>query len=98
MNVLDPAVAKATAGGRKARLLLELGAEFEGYEPAAMVADTKLGIASFNSFSKIGVVTDNDWISHAVRLLGVLMPGEVRVFATEADKDARSWIASKSET
>ncbi len=93
-NVLDPAVAKATAGGKKARLLYELGSDFEGYEAGAVFADAKLGMGSFSSFSKIAVVTDTDWIRHAVHLFGPLIPGDVRVFATSESSAARTWIAA----
>ncbi len=93
-SVLDAAVAKATAGGRKARLLYELGPGFEGYEPSAMFADAKLGMGNFNSFSKIAVVTDVDWIRHTVHLFGPLIPGDLRVFPTSEMDAARSWISA----
>jgi hypothetical protein len=93
-TVLAPAVAKATAGGRKARLLYELGADFGGYEAGAVLADAKLGIADFAAFEKIAVVTDVDWIRHSIRLFGPLIPGDVRVFALSDMDAAHAWISA----
>jgi hypothetical protein len=92
-EVLEPAIEAATGGGRKARLLLELGPEFEGYDPSAMMADARVGMEDFRSFDRIGVVTDNEWIRHAVRLFGPLIPGIVRDFPVAHAEAARAWIA-----
>jgi len=91
-EVVVPAVERATAGGRKARLLVELGPGFEGYDPSAMMADAGLGIAHFGSFERIAVVTDADWIRDALGLFGGLIPGEVRVFSTTDADAAEDWI------
>ena len=91
-HVLAPAVAKATAGGRKARLLLELGAGFDGYDPGAILADTSLGISHLASFERIAVVTDADWIRRAVHLFGGFIPGDVRLFGTASADAAGEWI------
>jgi hypothetical protein len=93
-DVLAPAIARATTGGRKARLLLELGEGFEGYDTSAMLADTSLGIGHLGSFERIAVVTDAEWLRRAVHLFGGLIPGEVRLFPASGTDDARSWIRS----
>jgi len=91
-TVLTPAVQQATAGGRKARLLLVLGEGFEGYDPGAMLADTALGITHLGSFEKLGVVTDEEWLRRAVHLFGGLIPGEVRLFPVASQAEAEAWI------
>ena len=90
--MLVPAVARATAGGSKARLLVELGASFEGYDPSAMMADASLGLGHFGSFERIAVVTDAAWIRDSLGLFGALIPGEVRVFPTTDADAAAAWI------
>jgi hypothetical protein len=92
--VLAPAVERATAGHRKARLLLEFGESFEGYDTSAIMADTSLGLGHLGSFERIAVVTDADWLRRAIHLFGGLIPGEVRLFPTVEADDARGWIRS----
>ena len=91
-TVLTPEIERATGGGRKVRLLMELGTGFEGYETSALLADTTLGVGHLGSFERIGIVTDDEWLRRAVHLFGGLIPGDVRLFrAADADV-ARDWI------
>ena len=92
-TMLDPAIEAATAGGRKARLYLELGQGFEGYDASAMLADTSVGMGHWTSFERIAVVTDTDWVRHAIHLFGPLIPGDVRVFKVSEIDAARTWVA-----
>ena len=91
-TVLAPAVSKATAGGQKARLLLDFGEGFEGYDAGALMADAGLGIGHMGSFERIAVVTDADWLRGAIHLFGGLIPGEVRLFTASQSPEAREWI------
>lgn len=93
-RVLVPVVDAATAGGHKARLYLELGEEFEGYEAGGMAADAALGLGHFTDFERMALVTDHRWIRDAAGLFGMLVPGEVRVFAQAEAAAAREWIAA----
>lgn len=93
-TVMDPAIERATAGGRKARLYLELGQEFEGYDASAMLADTSIGVGHWTSFDRIAVVSDTDWVRHAIHLFGPLIPGDVRVFRSGEAETARAWVAA----
>jgi hypothetical protein len=92
-TVLAPAIERATAGGRKARLLLELVDGFEGYDTSAVLADTTLGLGNISSFERIAIVTDAEWLRRAIHLFGVLIPGDVRLFPAVEAAAARSWIA-----
>jgi hypothetical protein len=92
-KVLAPAVAAATEGGRKARLLVILGPEFEGYDPSGILADATLGIGKLDAFERIAIVTDVGWIRDGIGLFAGLIPGDVRVFANAQTVDAEAWIA-----
>jgi hypothetical protein len=92
-DVLVPAITRATEGGRKARLLLELGEGFEGYDGSAILADAEIGMGHMGDFEKVAVVTDADWIRNGVRMFGPMIPGEVRDFPVEGSAAAREWIA-----
>lgn len=92
-SVLDPLVARATADGHKARLYLELGPAFEGYDATALVADAQLGMGHLTAFERMAVVTDSDWLRMAVHVFGPLMPGQIRVFPVAEVAAARAWIS-----
>jgi hypothetical protein len=93
-SVLGPAVEQATAAGERARLLLVLGQGFEGYDPGAMLADAEVGARHWRSFERIAVVSDTDWVRHAIHLFGPLIPAEVRVFHEAEEATAMAWITS----
>ena len=90
--VLGPAIAAATAGGRRARLLVELGDAFEGYDTGAMLADAGLGATNLRSFERIAIVTDAGWIRRSIQLFGGFIPADIRVFATASSAAAREWV------
>jgi len=96
-DVLVPAVQRAAAGGQKARLLLDLGEGFEGYDAGAMFADAGLGMGHLGSFERMAIVTDTEWVSRAINLFGPLIPGDVRVFPSAESAVARSWIADAGD-
>lgn len=91
-RVLVPAVEAALAEHRTVRLLCVLGDRFDGYSTGAMWADTKLGFEHLRRWERMAVVTDKEWIGHAVKAFGWLMPGEVRVFPTAERAEAEAWI------
>jgi hypothetical protein len=92
-DVLEPAVTSAIEQGEKVRLLYILGPEFDGFSPGAGWEDTKIGIGHWNSWERIAVVTDHDWISHGVKALAWMLPGQVRVFSTDSQNDATAWVS-----
>ena len=94
-RVLVPAVARATSDGRRARLLLEFGEGFDGYDASAALADAGLGIGHLGSFDRIAVVTDADWLRRAIHLFGGLIKGDVRLFATADAAAAHAWIRDR---
>jgi hypothetical protein len=91
-DVLVPAIRRATAAGGEARLLIELGEEFDGYDASALRADAGVGIGHFGSFERIAVVTDHEAIRTAVNVFGIFIPGEVRLFGVAAADEARGWV------
>jgi hypothetical protein len=93
-QVLIPAVEAAReAGGGKVRLLYVLGHDFPDYTAGAAWEDTKLGIGHLGWWERIAVVSDADWLRHAIHGLGWLMPGEVKIFGVGELDRARDWVA-----
>jgi hypothetical protein len=95
-RVLVPAVEAARAESRdgKVRLLYVLGPQFPDYTAGAAWEDTKLGLGHLRSWERIALVGDADWLRRAVRGLGWLMPGEIKVFETKELDGAREWVTS----
>jgi hypothetical protein len=92
-TVARPAVDRARGSGDKVRLLFVLGEEFTGYTAGAMWDDTKLGLSHPFSWERIAVVTDHEHLRTAVRGLGWLIPGDVRVFPVTELEQATTWVA-----
>jgi len=91
-TVLVPAAEKALAKHEKVRVYYQTAPDFAGYEPGAMWEDFKVGMAHLSRWEKVALVTDVDWMSHAVDFFRFMMPCPVVVYpVSEADK-AREWL------
>ena len=91
-TVLIPDINERLARHDKVRIYYETASDFCGVDPGAVWDDTKVGLSHFLSWKRLAVVTDVDWMRHAVKIFGFLMPAQLRTFPTaEADK-AREWI------
>ena len=95
LNVLEPALQEATAGG-EARVLFVLP-NFDGLEAGAWIEDVKTGFrAEFKDRSKwkrLAFVTDVEWIAKAMRTFAWLAPGEIKVFPMDQEDAAADWAA-----
>jgi hypothetical protein len=75
-NVIVPAVNAAIAEHGKVRRVYVLGSEFDDYEGEAAWAELKLGLRHPASFERMAIVTDARWAGPAIKLFGVLWPGQ----------------------
>lgn len=95
-QVLLPAMRGAVESG-EVRLLFELGPEFERMAGGAMAEDAKagveLGVGHHAAWKRFAVVTDIDWVHHAISLFGWIAPGEVKLFEHAQLDDAKAWVA-----
>jgi len=92
-STLMPAVEAAFRKHDKIRLLYHLGAEFTGFDAAAMWDDAKVGLKHWAAWERCAVVTDHDWLRHMTKAFGFVMPGEVRVFSNAEMSAARAWLS-----
>ena len=92
-NVLAPAIDAAVAEHGKVRLVYELGDAFDGYSAGAAWEDMKIWAPHLTKWERCAVVTDHGWIRDALRVFGVFMPGDVRVFPTTELDDALAWAS-----
>jgi len=93
-GVVVPSVQNALQGQDKIRLYYETDVDFAGLDAGAMWEDFKIGMESFMRWERIAVVTDVDWIRHAARFFGFLMPAETKLFSRSQAAQAREWISA----
>ena len=79
---------------KKIRFLYHLGEDFKGFELAAVWDDTKLGLKHFTGWEKMAVVSDVEWVRAAIKIFGLGIPGEVRVFHNGELAEAIRWISA----
>jgi hypothetical protein len=93
-DVLVPAVTGGLQRHEKLRLYYEITPQFSGIEAGAIWEDFRIGMGHLLRWERITVVTDIEWIRHAVNVFRFLLPGKVRVFAGSETSLARKWIVA----
>lgn len=91
-EVLIPRLQALIAAHGKARLLLDMGDEFHGWEPAALWDDARFGLAHRNDFEKMAVVGAPAWVDWGLRVGALIMSGELRSFAARERDQALEWV------
>ena len=91
-KTLVPLVAEKSKEYDKIKLICVLGDYFNGYSAGAMWEDMTFGFSHLTTFSKLAIVTDEDWVRHGAKVFGMLMPTEVLVFSNSEIDEAKEWI------
>jgi hypothetical protein len=91
-QVLIPRLEAIIAEHGKARLLLEMGDEFQGWEPKAMWDDARFGLAHRKDFEKMGVVGGPRWVDWCLKLGALMISGEIRSFPASQREEALAWV------
>lgn len=91
-NVLIPAAEAVLEEHGKARLLYVLGERFDRVSAGAVFEDTKLGLEHLRGWELMAVVTDIEWIGHALKAVGWMIPAKIRVFPTAERAAAEAWV------
>lgn len=92
-GMLVPLIERRAKGHDKLKMICVLGTWFDGYSPGAMWDDLRFGFSHLTTFSKLALVTDQEWIRHSAKLFGMLMPTEVMVFDLADLEEAKAWIS-----
>jgi SpoIIAA-like len=92
-HAVEPVLRHEIADGQKVRLLYLLGPESRRVEGDAMGADTGFRARHASSFERVAVVSDEDWMRPALRVLSFLLPGKARGFRVRELADAKAWLA-----
>ena len=78
------------------RFVEVIGPDYEGFGVGGLLADIKQGfstIGHLRSFKRTAVVTDKEWIGHALHALAWMIPGEVALFGPDELEAAKQWAA-----
>jgi hypothetical protein len=71
--------------------------DFSGLDMGALWEDTKaagtIGLKHLSSWGRIALVTDKDWMRHAISAFGWISPGEYRVFEPHEYEAAKTWLS-----
>lgn len=94
-----PTMEKLLATG-EIRIVEVIASDYEGFGPGGLVEDAKLGFGAVlkhhSAFKRISVVSDKEWISHALHALAWMVPGELAVFGLDEIESAKQWAAGSS--
>ena len=73
------------------------GDDYAGFGPGGLVEDLKLGMGMLahhhSAFKRIAVVSDKDWVAHAMHAFAWMVPGELRIFGLDDLDAAKEWAA-----
>lgn len=91
-DTFAPALAAAAADGGEIRLVFVMP-KFDGFAPMAIWDDMTVGIKNWKAWTRVALVTDIDWMTHALRWFGWMTPGEVKQFSMAERDAAVAWAA-----
>jgi SpoIIAA-like len=96
-RMLDPVLTRLD-GGETVNLLIVTDDDFHGLDLPALWEDMKaagsVGLKHRTAWRRLAVVTDKDWMRHAMAGFGWLYPGELKVFALDELEPAKAWVSA----
>jgi hypothetical protein len=93
-DVLIPRLEAIIAEHGKARLLLDMGDEFHGWEAAALWDDARFGLTHRKDFEKMGVIGGPRWVEWGMKIGALAISGEIRSFSSSERDVALRWISA----
>ncbi len=79
------------------RIVEVVGPGYEGFGPGGLFEDLKLGVGVLikhhSAFKRVAVVSDQDWVAHALHAFAWMVPGELRLFRLDELERAKQWAA-----
>lgn len=91
-TVLFPAVEAASKKSKDLKVLWQMGENFKGFKFGALKDDMELGLKYFRDWKKIAFVSDKEWMNHAVKAFGFLVPAKVKTFENKSMSEAIKWL------
>jgi hypothetical protein len=89
---LIPLVNERLEKHRKLDFLCCIDGEWKGMEAGAVWQDLRLGLGRIGHWARLAIVSDIQWMEHAVKLFSLFSPGELRHFDSADYTKAREWV------
>jgi stage II sporulation SpoAA-like protein len=99
-QAIEPIFDEARQSGRRLRLLIEIGPQYEGYTAGAAWEKTANAFRSpfiLRLLDGYAVVTDIGWLREWSQLMAFLLPFPLRVFGIDEREQAIAWLSSLPE-
>lgn len=96
-DTVEPVLRREIAAGRAIRMLYLLGPGLLEYEGEALGDQLKFAARHAESYERVAVVSDRDWLRPALRVLSALVPGQLRAFPLDQLAQAKEWLAERPE-
>lgn len=79
------------------RIVEVVADDYEGFGPGGLLEDLKMGFGTMirhhSAFRRIAVVSDKEWVGHAMHAFAWMVPGELAVFSVAELDQAKEWAA-----
>jgi hypothetical protein len=79
------------------RIVEVIAPDYEGFGPGGLIEDLKVGFGALihhhSAFKRIAVVSDKDWVAHALHAFAWMVPGELALFRHDELDRATQWAA-----
>lgn len=79
------------------RIVEVVAPDYEGFGPGGLMEDLKLGFGALfehhSAFKRIAVVSDKEWVGHALHAFAWMVPGELALFGLDELERAKEWAA-----
>ncbi|MGE2734730.1 STAS/SEC14 domain-containing protein [Mycolicibacterium vaccae] len=85
--------------GDDIRFIEVIEPDYEGFGRGGLLADIKQGFSTLrhlHAFKRTAVVTDKEWIEHAMHAFSWMIPGEVALFRLDELDAAKEWAAKET--
>jgi hypothetical protein len=96
LRELRPTV-EALLQGDEVRIVEVIASDYAGFGPGGLIEDLKLGLGALiknhAAFKRIAVVSDLDWVAHAMHAFAWMVPGELEIFRLDELDRATEWAA-----
>jgi hypothetical protein len=80
------------------RIVEVIASDYGGFGPGGLVEDLKMGLGALvqhhAAFKRIAVVSDKEWVAHALHALAWMVPGEIASFGLDELDRAKEWAAT----
>lgn len=97
-HVVEPELRRQIAERGKVRVLYLLGPEVHEHEGDATKAELGFVARHPGAWERIAVVSDESWLRPALRVMSVLLPGQLKAFPVRELDAAKQWLVADAES